>query len=424
MAAQAYQAGDYPTAIIHFRNTIKFDAHNEMAWLFLGQSQGKSGDVMGARISFAKLLSMSISTQVAERAREQLAKLPEPDLFAMQLDSGITLGDWMKLANKRIAEGKRDAVAGEIEPYLTQFGPVPQLLALREKLQKQMQAEQEQRLKSAIAALKVTDAESAKTALPQIRQLKSQMPGNLALLKLEGRACHLMQDFACAEAAYAAWLKVAPGNETKRGEMVELLMQAKQHETLPPAKPIEMVAIPGKHYELGKYEVTKAEWQSVMDNNPSHFTSCGDSCPVEQVSWDDIQAFLQKLNAETGRQYRLPTEAEWEYACYGGSKTEYCGSDSIDSVAWYGNNGQAGGNSSQATHPTGQKQANGFGLYDMSGNVWQWMENKYDNEHDSRALRGGSWYDGPQCVRAAFRNNFEPAFRSYGSGFCVARTLP
>ena len=115
---------------------IKFDAHNEMAWLFLGQSQGKSGDVMGARISFAKLLSMSISTQVAERAREQLAKLPEPDLFAMQLDSGITLGDWMKLANKRIAEGKRDAVAGEIEPYLNQFGPVPQLLALRDKLQK------------------------------------------------------------------------------------------------------------------------------------------------------------------------------------------------------------------------------------------------------------------------------------------------
>ncbi len=128
-----------------------------------------------------------------------------------------------------------------------------------------------------------------------------------------------------------------------------------------------------------------------MDNNPSHFTSCGDSCLVEQVSWDDIQAFLQKLNAETGRQYRLPTEAEWEYACYGGSKTEYCGSDSIDSVAWYGNNGQAGGNSSQATHPAGQKQVNGFGLYDMSGNVWQWMENKYDNEHDSRALRGGSW---------------------------------
>jgi formylglycine-generating enzyme required for sulfatase activity len=136
------------------------------------------------------------------------------------------------------------------------------------------------------------------------------------------------------------------------------------------------------------------------------------------VSWDDIQVFLQKLNAKTGRQYRLPNETEWEYACYGGSTSEYCGSNDINAVAWYETN------SNSTTHPVGQKQANGFGLYDMSGNVWQWMENKYDNEHDRRALRGGSWSYGPQFVRAAIRDYGVPAKRFSDFGFRVARTLP
>lgn len=185
----------------------------------------------------------------------------------------------------------------------------------------------------------------------------------------------------------------------------------------------EMVRIPGRNYELGKFDVTQKEWREVMGSNPSKFQSCGETCPVEQVSWDEIQAFLQKLNAKTGRQYRLPTEAEWEYACYGGNQTEYCGGNDIDAVAWYGNNSQPGGNSGQSTHPVGQKLANGYGLYDMSGNVWQWMENKYDNEHDWRALRGGSWINDPRLVRAAYRGGRGPTFRS-NIGFRVARTLP
>jgi formylglycine-generating enzyme required for sulfatase activity len=184
-----------------------------------------------------------------------------------------------------------------------------------------------------------------------------------------------------------------------------------------------MVRIPGKSYELGKYEVTQKEWQSVMGNNPSGFTSCGDNCPVEKVSWDDIQVFLQKLNAKTGRQYRLPMEVEWEYACYGGSITEYCGSNDIDSVAWYGGSGEAttGGNSNQTTHPVGQKQANGYGLYDMSGNVWEWMQ---DDFNGGRALRGGSWSYFPEVVRAADRGWRTAAFRLSHIGFRLARTLP
>ena len=187
-----------------------------------------------------------------------------------------------------------------------------------------------------------------------------------------------------------------------------------------------MVSIPGQNYEMGKYEVTQAEWRAVMGNNPSKFGSCGDNCPVEQVSWDDIQVFLQKLNAKAGKQYRLPTDAEWEYACYGGSKTEYCGGNEIVSVAWYGNNGQPGGNSNQATHPAGQKQANGYGLYDMSGNVWEWMENCYDDNcsYSQRALRGGSWLNPPASLRVSNRNHAASAYRGFSFGFRLARTLP
>jgi formylglycine-generating enzyme required for sulfatase activity len=183
-----------------------------------------------------------------------------------------------------------------------------------------------------------------------------------------------------------------------------------------PGMAANMVAIPGKNYELGKYEVTQTEWQALMGSNPSKFSSCGDTCPVEQVSWDDIQTFLQKLNAKSGRQYRLPTEAEWEYACYGGNQTEYCGSSNVDAVAWYD------GNSNSTTHPVGQKQANGYGLYDMSGNVWEWMENAH--ESGGRVLRGGSWLSEPQNARAAYRFRDEPALRNDLLGFRLARTLP
>jgi formylglycine-generating enzyme required for sulfatase activity len=179
-----------------------------------------------------------------------------------------------------------------------------------------------------------------------------------------------------------------------------------------------MIRIPGKNYEMGKYHVTQGEWKAVMGNNTSYFSSrCGDTCPVEQVSWNHVQEFIGKLNAKTGRQYRLPTEAEWEYACYGGSQTEYCGGGNIDAVAWYN------GNSNQ-THPVGQKRANGYGLYDMSGNVWQWMENKYDDKNDRRAIRGGSWLFEPRSVRAATRFSQGLTDRDYDLGFRLARTLP
>lgn len=202
----------------------------------------------------------------------------------------------------------------------------------------------------------------------------------------------------------------------------------------PDEKPLHSVTI-DKPFAIGKTEVTQAQWQAVMGNNPSYFQVCGDTCPVEQVSWEDAQSFIKKLNAKTGKQYRLPTEAEWEYACRAGSQKEYCGSDTADFVSW--NSYNSGSFFFNRPHPVASKQANAFGLYDMSGNVWEWVE---DNYHDSyygapedgsawvngsmRVLRGGSWGYDPKFSRASARSKFAANYHHYSYGFRLARNLP
>jgi formylglycine-generating enzyme required for sulfatase activity len=199
-------------------------------------------------------------------------------------------------------------------------------------------------------------------------------------------------------------------------------------------KPLHNVTI-AQPFAIGKTEVTQAQWQAVMRSNPSYFVDCGDDCPVEQVSWTDAQNFIKKLNAKTGKQYRLPTEAEWEYACRAGKQEEYCGSDNADKVAWNGYN--SGSYFFKKPHPVAGKEASAFGLFDMSGNVWEWVE---DNYHDSyngapedgsawlngsmHVLRGGSWGSDQPFSRAAARSKFGDNFRHYSYGFRLARRMP
>ncbi len=141
-------------------------------------------------------------------------------------------------------------------------------------------------------------------------------------------------------------------------------------------KPVHKVTI-NYAFALGKTEVTQAQWLSVMGNNPSEFKICGDNFPVEKVSWNDAQDFIKKINAKTGKHYRLPSEAEWEYACRAGEQLTYCGSANVEKVAWYGTYEAQIGNSNDITHPVGTRQGNAFGLFDMSGNVFEWVADSY-----------------------------------------------
>lgn len=153
-------------------------------------------------------------------------------------------------------------------------------------------------------------------------------------------------------------------------------------------------AVTVRPFAIGQTEVTQGQWKAVMGAPPPelHFKQCGDDCPVAPVSWDDAQAFIAKLNRMTGKHYRLPTEAEWEYACRAGRDSLYCGGDGVDAVAWHG------GNAGRKTHPVKGKQANGFGLYDMSGNVWEWVQDCYHENYQGAPADGSAWEEANGCA--------------------------
>ncbi|MBK7000382.1 MAG: SUMF1/EgtB/PvdO family nonheme iron enzyme [Rhodoferax sp.] len=208
-------------------------------------------------------------------------------------------------------------------------------------------------------------------------------------------------------------------------------------------KPIHTVNV--KSFALGKYEVTQGQWKAVMGSNPSGFKDCGDTCPVENVNWDDVQEYIKKLNARSGKQYRLPSEAEWEYAARAGTRTQYWWGDvASHEYMNYGKDECCGGLAQGRdkwvnTAPLGQFPANAFGLHDMNGNVWEWTQDCWNESYKGaptdgsawtsgncglRAVRGGSWNIRPAYARAAYRNRSDTSSRySYG-GLRLARMLP
>jgi len=202
-------------------------------------------------------------------------------------------------------------------------------------------------------------------------------------------------------------------------------------------------------FHIQTTEVTQGQWKAVMGNNPSYFKNCGDRCPVEKVSWDDVQEFIAKLNRRGGERYRLPTEAEWEYACRAGTTTSRYWGDNPDDACRYANvHDQTSKRVNKfswqhhncddgfaKTAPVGRFKTNGFGLHDMLGNVWEWCQDWYgdytsgsvsdpagpDGGSD-RVLRGGSWNYKPRGVRCANRGDYAPGYRGDAVGFRLVRT--
>jgi sulfatase modifying factor 1 len=189
-------------------------------------------------------------------------------------------------------------------------------------------------------------------------------------------------------------------------------------------------------FYIGKYTVTEEQWQKMMGSNPSSYKQCGRNCPVQGVSWNDIQKFIRTVNQLSGKNYRLPTEAEWEYAARSGGKSEKWAGTSSESglgkYAWYNLN------SHNQIHPVGQKQPNGLGIYDMSGNVWEWCQDWYGAYYykespknnpqgpangSARVVRGGSWVNLAWGLRASYRYRDLPESRTdMVLGFRLART--
>ena len=205
-------------------------------------------------------------------------------------------------------------------------------------------------------------------------------------------------------------------------------------------KPLHKVCVDG--FWMGKYEVTHGQWQKLMGSNPARFKK-GDNYPVKQVSWNDCRDFIKKFNARSGTDFRLPTEAEWEYACRAGSKTKYSWGDRIScEKAMYGNGVfcrnckdyvRKKGLNGDCSAPVGSYAANAFGLYDMHGNVWEWCADWYNENYyygnsfvsnptgpssgSYRIFRGGGWRNPPWYLRSANRGRYGPEHRLNGLGF-------
>jgi len=212
----------------------------------------------------------------------------------------------------------------------------------------------------------------------------------------------------------------SPANEAERGSD-----ESPQHQVTVPS------------FCMGKYELTQAQYQAIMGNNPAKFK--GNSRPVESVRWGDAVAFCEKLSQRTGKKYRLPSEAEWEYACRAGTTTPFYFGESItpELVNYNGNFSYASaskGQYRQQTTDVGTFPPNAFGLYDMHGNLWEWCQDDYKENYTNapidgsaltdlssayKLLRGGSWYDGPGLCRSAYRFYYLLALNFYNVGFRV-----
>ena len=274
------------------------------------------------------------------------------------------------------------------------------------------------RLLAQFAVAAGRDSEHYTPALEAIVAAEGKLRAAARLARLGGRLPEVLQEVG------AQMVRVEGGSFTMGCTPEQERCDADEH----PTRPVQV-----ESFEIGRFEMTQELWEAVMGENPGAFGDCP-RCPVETVSWDDVQAFLGRLNAQ-GDRYRLPSEVEWEYAARGGplsQRRQYAGSDDWAEVAWYHEN------SGNRTHPVGSRQANELGLFDMSGNVREWVRDCWHGTYDGapddgrpweegdcrrRVIRGGSWHGKPGDIRSANRFWYTTSFRNNDLGFRIARTI-
>ena len=284
-------------------------------------------------------------------------------------------------------------------------------------VQQQAQAEAQQQAADAQLAAQAPDKQTAEQPATERSQTEAQpVPPRQVTPRSSGSSGATLPIKDCAECP----------------DMVLLPSGSLQMKLDKSADPKTGVTVEVRSFAIGKTEVTQRQWKAIMGDNPSRFVACGPDCPVENVSWKDVAQFIRKLNQKTGQNYRLPSESEWEYAARGGN-TDWMLSEpspALEDHAWYIANSQ------KTSHPVAGKKANPFGLHDLYGNVWEWVEDCY---HDSyaglhtdgsawasacpslqRVLRGGSWSDEAGSMRN--RGRYAPEVRNLITGFRLARS--
>jgi formylglycine-generating enzyme required for sulfatase activity len=478
-AAQRFDAG------------LKLEPKNAMAWFYFGEARLRMGANIAALTAYKRSIELDARSQVADAARGRVDELQRAsgstakttgkhatpkDAYSITLDSGLTLADWLQYSVEQLKKGEVDKVLQDGTEYHKRYGAIPSLVAVLERA-----------VEDKLAHVAIDDANSAAKAVPMLEPLAKDFPGSIANVKLNraralielenARAALAAGKFQVAEQAYRALLPKLPIGDPLRIDLVPEIEAARKREKFTFVVPVvrdcpacpEMVAIPAgsflmgssdsepsrdavegpqhrvqvQSFLLGRTEVTQGQWQAIMGNNPSKFSSCGDDCPVENVSWQDAQEYIARLNHYTGKSYRLPTEAEWEYAARGGTTTAFWwGSAASHEFANFGKDrgqGLAQGRDRWVnTAPVAQFPANAFGLHDMHGNVWELVQDVYHDSYDGapsdgsawtaggdqtgRVRRGGSYGNDPQGLRSAVRSYVPPHARHPGIGFRVART--
>lgn len=268
------------------------------------------------------------------------------------------------------------------------------------------------------AALEAKDHAQAVESFERMEKLNVPLPQSFHYLK--GVALNGMNRYGAAKRALEKYLAIAGTTGKFYKEALEAINRAEVG--MQSLGEPEMIDLPQHGFAIGKYEVTQAQWRKVMGKDPPRlrFPGC-DGCPVEKVSWNDAQIYLEKLSRLAGKRYRLPKDAEWLVACLGGvAGTKFCGGNELDQVAWYW---EMDSPNPKKTHPVGGKKPNGFGLYDMSGNVSEWMQDCPGGDCAQRLVRGGgfcSFWDG---VLADFKYGKAPDYLDECTGLRVAHDL-
>ena len=480
-AAEAHLAADRLTtpaganAMEIFKEALRLDPGNEKAWeglrrivgryVEMAEAQAGRGNLARARLFLDRAEKVIEGDQRVARARAELeGSKPEnretqPPVAALPSTDGGRLKELKR--ELRIIRAGMNRIKTDIEQgQEADSQTLDRLLALTGR---------QKELETGIAALeakirKAREEREARQKKEKAEQERKAKEARLARLQADidkyNRIAAATKDKALLQVAWQSLTAKYPeARDLDQGDVGGLLMKAGYGmETYTNSIGMRFVAIPpgnflmgspkgiggddehpqhraeiSRAFLLGVTEVTQAQWQTIMGSNPSKFK--GSQLPVENISWNDARKFIHRLNAkEDTNKYRLPTEAEWEYACRAGSDGKWTfGNDEnrLKDYAWYE------ANSGGRTHPVGGKRPNAWGLYDMHGNAREWCQDWYDSDFyqqspsrdpqgpasgSSRAIRGGSWFYDPSYARCAYRFGVNPVFTSYGVGFRLART--